>query len=85
MVCKTSSRNAGYLPLVTTKHGRLLGSGFENEAIWNQFSRNAARLSAGENEAWCAKPVLGMPGCFVVRTKHDCWAVGWRTKPFGLV
>ena len=38
MVCKTSSRNAGYLLLATTKHGRLLGSGFENEAIWSQFS-----------------------------------------------
>ena len=53
--------------------------------VVQKHSSECGLFSSGENEAWCAKPVLGMPGCFVVRTKHDCWAVGWRTKPFGLV
>ena len=28
--------------------------------LFGTSSRNAGCLSGGENEAWCAKPVLGM-------------------------
>ena len=53
--------------------------------VVQKHSSECGLFSSGENEAWCAKPVLGMLViyCWRQRSMEDCWAVGLRTKLFG--